>query len=44
MVTGWKSFLLKPVNPFFSKQGAGTEVPIRITGTRAKPDIALNFH
>lgn len=43
MVTGWKSWLLKPVNPFFSKNGAGTQVPIRITGTRAKPDIALNL-
>ncbi|MGC2607897.1 MAG: hypothetical protein WA419_20300, partial [Silvibacterium sp.] len=33
MVTGWKSLLLKPVDPFFSKHGAGTEVPIEITGT-----------
>jgi hypothetical protein len=41
MVTGWKSLLLKPVNPFFSKDGAGTEVPVRITGTRSKPDIGI---
>jgi hypothetical protein len=27
MVTGWKSILLKPVDPFFSKNGAGTEIP-----------------
>lgn len=45
MVTGWKSWLLKPVNPFFSKNGAGTEVPIRITGTRSSPKFELDlFH
>jgi hypothetical protein len=43
MVTGWKSILLKPVDPFFAKDGAGTQVPIRITGTSAHPDIGLNF-
>jgi hypothetical protein len=41
MVTGWKSFVLKAVNPFFSKDGAGTEVPVRITGTRSKPNIGI---
>ncbi|MGA7884958.1 MAG: hypothetical protein WCA44_04385 [Acidobacteriaceae bacterium] len=44
MVTGWKSFVLKAVNPFFAKDGAGTEVPIHITGTRANPQIGLGFH
>lgn len=39
MVTGWKSVLLKPVDPFFSKNGAGTEVPIKITGTKSEPHI-----
>lgn len=43
MVTGWKSLLLKPVDPFFSKNGAGTVVPIRITGTRSAPKFQLNF-
>lgn len=43
MVTGWKSLLLKPVDPFFSKNGAGTVVPIRITGTRSDPKFQLNF-
>ena len=43
MVTGWKSLLLKPVDPFFSKDGAGTVVPIRITGTRSAPKFELNF-
>lgn len=42
-VTGWKHLLLKPVDPFFSKNGAGTEVPIKITGTRSEPHIGLDF-
>jgi hypothetical protein len=44
MTTGWKSILLKPVDPFFSKNGAGTEVPIRITGTESEPHFGLDFH
>ena len=43
MVTGWKSLLLKPVDPFFAKDGAGTLVPIKISGTTSHPDIGLNF-
>lgn len=44
MVTGWKSILLKPVDPFFSKNGAGTEVPIEITGTRSDLHFGLDRH
>ncbi len=44
MVTGWKSWLLKPVDPIFAKNGAGTQVPVKITGTRTSPQIGLNFH
>jgi hypothetical protein len=43
MTTGWKSILLKPVDPFFSKGGAGTEVPVRITGTESEPRFGLDF-
>jgi hypothetical protein len=43
MTTGWKSILLKPVDPFFSKDGAGTEAPIRITGTQSEPHMGLDF-
>lgn len=43
MTTGWKSILLKPVDPFFSKNGAGTEVPIRVTGTESEPHFGLDF-
>jgi hypothetical protein len=40
---GWKSILLKPVDPFFSKDGAGTEVPVKVTGTRSAPHFGLDF-
>jgi hypothetical protein len=43
MVTGWKSWLLKPVDPFFAKNGAGTFVPIKVGGTTAHPAIGLDF-
>jgi AsmA-like C-terminal region len=36
-VTGSKSFFLKAFDPFFEKNGAGTALPIRITGTRDNP-------
>ncbi len=44
MTTGWKSVLLKPVDPFFSKHGAGTEIPVKITGTESAPHFGLDFH
>ncbi len=43
MVGGWKSILLKPVDPFFSRHGAGTEMPIKVTGTRSEPQFGLDF-
>lgn len=44
-VTGAKSFFLKAVDPFFSKDGAGTELPLSITGTHEHPVIAVTmFH
>jgi len=43
MIGGWKSIFLKPVDPFFSKKGAGTEVPIKISGTKSEPQIGLDF-
>ncbi|MEN6536651.1 MAG: AsmA-like C-terminal region-containing protein [Bryobacteraceae bacterium] len=36
-MTGWKRWALKPVDPFFAKDGAGTQVRIRIDGTREQP-------
>jgi hypothetical protein len=43
MVGGWKSLFLKPVDPFFSKHGAGTELPIKITGTKSEPHFGLDL-
>jgi hypothetical protein len=43
LTTGWKSMLLKPIDPFFSKNGAGTEIPFRVTGTRSEPHFGLDF-
>ncbi len=42
MVGGWKGFLLKPADRFFSKDGAGTLVPITIKGTREAPDFGID--
>jgi hypothetical protein len=44
MTTGWKSILLKPIDPFFRKHGAGTEVPFKIGGTGDELHIGLDFH
>jgi AsmA-like C-terminal region len=43
MVTGWKSVILKPVDPFFSKDGAGTEIPVKVTGTKSEPHFGPDF-
>ena len=43
MTTGWKSLLLKPVDPFFHKHGAGTELPFKITGTKSAPHFGLDL-
>lgn len=44
MVGGWKGFLLKPVDPFFKKGGAGTDVPIHVGGTASSPKVGVDFH
>jgi hypothetical protein len=41
VVGGWKGLLLKPVDPFFKKDGVGTKVPIHIAGTREKPEFGI---
>ncbi|HEY2930259.1 MAG TPA: AsmA family protein [Acidobacteriota bacterium] len=42
-VSGVKSVMLKAVDPFFSKQGAGTVLPIKITGKQDNPQFGLNL-
>ena len=44
MTSGWKSIMLKPVDPFFAKHGNGAEIPFKITGTRAEPHFGVDFH
>jgi hypothetical protein len=43
MTTGWKSLLLKPLDPLLKKNGAGLELPVKITGTRSTYDLKLDF-
>lgn len=40
---GIKGVLLKIVDPFFKKDGAGAVIPIKITGTRDDPKFGLNI-
>ena len=41
--TGFKSFLLKAVDPSFKKKNAGAVIPIKIEGTKDKPSFGLNL-
>ncbi len=41
MTTGWKSFLLKAVDPIFKKRNVGAQIPIQIKGTPQKPSFGL---
>jgi hypothetical protein len=44
-VTGKKSFFLKAIDPFFEKKGAGTVIPVTISGTRDSPTFSVSvFH
>jgi hypothetical protein len=43
MTTGLKHVLLKPVDPLFKRDGAGTVLPIRISGTRGSPSFKLDI-
>jgi hypothetical protein len=41
--TGFKSFLLKPLAPFFRKKHAGAVVPIAVTGTPGHYGVSQNI-
>jgi hypothetical protein len=43
MTTGLVSTLLRPVDRLFRRDGAGTVLPIRISGTRGEPSFALDI-
>jgi hypothetical protein len=43
-MTGWKSLVLKAIDPFFSGKnvGAGADLPIKVTGTKDHPEFGLD--
>jgi len=41
-MSGWKRWVLKPIDPFFSKQGAGTFLRIKVEGTAKEPKFGLD--
>jgi hypothetical protein len=41
-MTGWKRWVLKPVDPFFAKEGAGTLLHIQVIGTSKDPHFGLD--
>ena len=41
-VTGFKSVLLKIVDPLFKREGGGSAIPIKITGNRDNPSFGLD--
>jgi hypothetical protein len=43
MTTGVKRIFLKPVDPLFRRDGAGTVLPIKIGGTRGDPSFKLDI-
>ena len=42
MTTGYKSLLLKPIDLIFKRDGGGSAIPIRISGTRGEPAFGLD--
>jgi len=40
--TGFKSLLLKTLDPLFRREGGGSAIPIKIEGTRSDPKIGLD--
>jgi len=43
VVGGWKGLLLAPLDHYLKKNGAGTDVPIHIQGTRKEPKFGVDF-
>ena len=42
-IRGVRSLLLKPIDRLFERDGAGTVVPLTITGSRADPSFQVDF-
>jgi hypothetical protein len=43
MLGGWKGALATPLDAFFKKDGVGTEVGVKVDGTRDDPHFSLDF-
>ena len=43
MVTGWKSWALKAIDPLFAKKGSGTFLNIVAQGTAHRPELGVVF-
>lgn len=43
IVGGWMGKLLKPADRLFSKDGAGTEIPVHVSGTRKDPSFGVDL-
>jgi hypothetical protein len=43
MTSGFKSLLARFAQPFFRRKGGGSRLPIKISGTREKPEFGLDF-
>jgi AsmA-like C-terminal region len=43
MTTGWKSFLLQPLDRFLRKGSAGVEIPITVSGSHTDPKISIDL-
>jgi hypothetical protein len=41
-MTGWKRWVLKPVDPLFAKNGAGTFLHIKVEGSSQSPKFGLD--
>ena len=41
--TGWKSVVLKAFDPLFRRDGAGTVLPITVSGTREQPKFGVDI-
>lgn len=44
MVTGWKSLLLRPFDSLLKKNGAGTQLPLTLTGIHANYNLGFTTH
>ena len=43
MLTGWKSIVAMPFDKLLSKNGAGLQVPITISGTKSAPKLGVDL-